>query len=880
MEWVDKLRREAVDESASEGRGGGWESASDTGSRDFHHPWTPSAQHPLGDVPILPPRSPLPNGRALLASRQAERRWSSQNHTGSDTGHGRGGGGGGGSFTDASPTARHAPASAGPASARGAGDAIAHGWEALQGPLAALFLDEPPVDVQRHVAQLANKNKNRALAVRDGHPEGDAAQQHHQRGISWEGGPGRGGLGAAETAGDTMGDGGANGGRRGERANRPVGAKAGAGPNDEAARRGEKVSGGGGGNRGGDEVAGEAPAEALGEKVGNWLKDLWSQLIEEEDDDNDGDGGWRDGRRGQGGTPSGAEDLRNVEDGQETEMELVITPETDMSLCSGGGISGYATHHTLGSAAQVNGHGSGGDATPAAIRGGGGGGRLGDGGSGAGFDSSPHGASPATPANPDGQLHRTPGSHRQHLPHSHNHNSTTAKPRPPPHHTSSPVTYSFDDDLDSFGGGMTSAPSPGAKLPDVFPGRRPTFSPYAGAEATALEVQRLWGNPGRFVSFDDCRAVLVSLPEARSALVACDAAIQRFNFAYNTPPSLGPEERLVAWRSAALDLCSALLRALIASGGRLDSCATTPRHRESLLNVVEGYVMGGVQEKVLDGISRTFIGDDATFDAALSRIERLPPEAMGMHPSHMKAVDTFAIGSLRGLGRLSCPRHMATAVCDVMRHLAGNCARLRTWSEEEKAEQKKLRATANVAAAATAAHLNDGEGGGLSENEIVAKAGGRERAGAGAGAGYGAGDDTGGGGDDEDEDEDEDEPASIPSTDDLLSLLVVLVAKARPTRAVSLAAYMDAFHALVGTAHKGELGFALANFLGAIQYIRSEQMGELLRKWEIPEPPRIPPPTTANGWPVATPSPDAHSPVQMRGTPSLSGDVNERELVN
>ena len=37
------------------------------------------------------------------------------------------------------------------------------------------------------------------------------------------------------------------------------------------------------------------------------------------------------------------------------------------------------------------------------------------------------------------------------------------------------------------------------------------------------------------------------------------------------------------------------MRALVASGGRLESCATTPRHRESLLNVVEGYVMGGVQ---------------------------------------------------------------------------------------------------------------------------------------------------------------------------------------------------------------------------------------------------------------------------------------------
>ena len=90
----------------------------------------------------------------------------------------------------------------------------------------------------------------------------------------------------------------------------------------------------------------------------------------------------------------------------------------------------------------------------------------------------------------------------------------------------------------------------------------------------------------------------------------------------------------------------------------------------------------------------------------------------------------------------------------------------------------------------------------------------------------GAGGGSGGGGDETD---DEDEPASVPGTDNLLSLLVVLVARARPARAVSLAAYMAAFRALIGTAHKGELGFALANFLGAVQYIRSEPMAALLR---------------------------------------------------
>ena len=76
---------------------------------------------------------------------------------------------------------------------------------------------------------------------------------------------------------------------------------------------------------------------------------------------------------------------------------------------------------------------------------------------------------------------------------------------------------------------------------------------------------------------------------------------------------------------------------------------------------------------------------------------------------------------------------------------------------------------------------------------------------------------------------------AIPGTDDLLSLLVLLVAKARPRHAVSLAEYVDGFHALVGGGHEGELGFALANFLGAIQYIRSDAMLEVLEEWKVEE---------------------------------------------
>jgi hypothetical protein len=68
------------------------------------------------------------------------------------------------------------------------------------------------------------------------------------------------------------------------------------------------------------------------------------------------------------------------------------------------------------------------------------------------------------------------------------------------------------------------------------------------------------------VPFEGCQAVPASLPEARAVLMAADASMQRFNFAYNTAPRLEAEQWVVACRGAALHLCSALPCALIASG--------------------------------------------------------------------------------------------------------------------------------------------------------------------------------------------------------------------------------------------------------------------------------------------------------------------------
>ena len=367
------------------------------------------------------------------------------------------------------------------------------------------------------------------------------------------------------------------------------------------------------------------------------------------------------------------------------------------------------------------------------------------------------------------------------------------------------------------------------------------------ASGPSVEARRLWGNPDRFVSRDDCAAALRSLPEASAALAACDAAIASFNESARPGPSgrggraddsQSPSKSLhvEAWRARAAEAAERFLDALLACGGRFDSCVENARHREALQNVVDGYVSGGIQGPVLARIRRMFEAEDAAFEARLRRVAKLPPEALGMHGSRLDAMDAHAVGTLRSVSGLSCPRHMATAVCDVTRHLAQNCARIREWAEARRREEETKRKKATRSREEeeeTRARTQTGGGArgerpvegavssapedARSEGMLAGSSDNGARVGDGGAASAPRASDA------------------IPGTDDLLSLLVLLVAKARPRHAVSLAEYVDGFHTLVGGGHEGELGFALANFLGAIQYIRSDAMLEVLEEWKVEE---------------------------------------------
>lgn len=303
-----------------------------------------------------------------------------------------------------------------------------------------------------------------------------------------------------------------------------------------------------------------------------------------------------------------------------------------------------------------------------------------------------------------------------------------------------------DEEADAFDG---EAEVTSRSMPNVFPGRRVEVTGEAEADERATTMQKLWGDPGAYVSADDCRRVLRSLREAQVVCGAMDERIERWVVRTKVKDANGEafeaDDLLEFWRRSAVNMCEVFLKALLSVGGHFESCATTPRHRECLLNVVEGYVLGGLQQKLLArGVAPIFAEDDEATRQRLELVAALPLEVFGLDEKCEPIVgDEELIHTIKTLHELTSPAHMAQQISVVVR-------RVQSASE------------------------------------------------------------------------------GIIGADELLSIFVVAIARAQPKMAHSIDKYIDTFHSLLSQAHKGEGGFAMANFSGALRYATSDAVTKIL----------------------------------------------------
>lgn len=315
-----------------------------------------------------------------------------------------------------------------------------------------------------------------------------------------------------------------------------------------------------------------------------------------------------------------------------------------------------------------------------------------------------------------------------------------------------------DDDDDEEGSSddeeVSSRPPP-SDLPNVFPGIPAECAGDTMMDERAAEMQKLWGTPSAFESADDCRDLVRALGEADVVRVAMDERLDQWVLRTSVRDEdgelLGREDLLEFWRRRATDLCDTFLQALMNAGGRFESCSTTPRHRESLVHVVEGYVMGALQRRILEnGIFPMFADDDAFVARRFDELATLPIEALGLDAERYGKIveDAGLIELIASVSDLSCPAHVAS---------------------------RAAMATTHALRAGAADH----------------------------------------------------EPMNA---DDLLFVLVAVIARAKIPRPASLAAYVETFHALLSNAHKGERGFALAHLAAAVRFAGGDEAGHILRR--------------------------------------------------
>jgi hypothetical protein len=269
--------------------------------------------------------------------------------------------------------------------------------------------------------------------------------------------------------------------------------------------------------------------------------------------------------------------------------------------------------------------------------------------------------------------------------------------------------------------------------------------------------------------------------------------------------------RLETWRTELAAICAVVVSEFLELGGAFRSARWHAPHRDALQLAVESVVLAAVHDKLMGGVQRLCERADDAMDDALARLARLPPTLLGVRREWADAaVEPEVLRRFRQLPHLVMPYEKVVCVRDTVRKLVENVQNMRTPHRRRKRRGGGASASPSPA----------GSGAAPACGEEVASSAAASSSGGGGGGGYDS--DDGGAG-----------AVPMPCADDVLSLMVVLLARGRVRHLVASAVYMDTFLCMTeATSHKGELGYALANFMAACEYCRSKDVARLCAEWE------------------------------------------------
>mmetsp|Transcript_874 Transcript_874/g.1812 ORF Transcript_874/g.1812 Transcript_874/m.1812 type:complete len:1046 (-) Transcript_874:193-3330(-) len=357
-----------------------------------------------------------------------------------------------------------------------------------------------------------------------------------------------------------------------------------------------------------------------------------------------------------------------------------------------------------------------------------------------------------------------------------------------------------------------------------------------------------WGvvDEAQLESTSVCQRLLLGLlPEAQPAVELAESLARDFNQEYDLWAAAATSEgQLNKWRDRVAGMCMLVMKSLLAAGGRMRYVHRSYAWTEQLHTMVEAYLFSLVSAKLFSGVQRICSAEDAELSHCLFKYRNIDPNVVGVRPEHRDVIVGAALQRFRELPTLVTPLAKAACLRDTVQLIfvaiqqlsessveglaeAEAPATMPRWVQEgtdplglaknvpNRGDVSAVRVGGDAAlaaqmAAATTTTTNYSNSNGINsapDKDVSKKIKKKKHA-----------DDL------------------LPCADDLLSIVVLLVTRANVYSLAANATFMDHFLSLqTPFQHKGELGYVLANFMAAVEYLKSDDLSErVLAQMGIP----------------------------------------------
>ncbi|KAK3271052.1 hypothetical protein CYMTET_20580 [Cymbomonas tetramitiformis] len=280
-----------------------------------------------------------------------------------------------------------------------------------------------------------------------------------------------------------------------------------------------------------------------------------------------------------------------------------------------------------------------------------------------------------------------------------------------------------------------------------------------------------------------CVNFLTGFPGAQPALSQGIRLCEHFVRVYNMGKlELGEELRLEAWKGTVRRLVKATVEDVLKAGGELATCDLCYERLQQVQMAVETFLFDKIHWKIFRELTVMYREKNLRLTKNLERLQQVDPEKLGITAEHGFALDGGAIHAFSKISSSSNPIEQSVCLQVTIRCMLAEIEKAIKRAQEEAAQRSRD---------------TDDDGRRTSVDRKISE-------------------------------------KMLPSTDDILSLILLLLIRTKVPHLFSHIAYIEHFLYVhdPSESSKGELGFHLTNFMVASEYLVSEGIQRIIEDSE------------------------------------------------